>query len=153
MANRKRPAKKPASPAKERAGTPPKWATVERKRKNPKVDSFIARYPKRTREAMERLRALIHEEVDGAEEAIYWGVPFFFRHSPFCYVSPSKKHITLGFTMGAEFKRKSNALKGTGKTPVVKATLHPGYALPEDDIRAWLRDAANIDAKHADEDC
>jgi hypothetical protein len=126
---------------------------VERTPRDPKVDAFIKRYPKRTADAMQRLRAIVHEEVEGAEEAIYWGVPFFFRHTPFCYLSPSKRHITVGFTMGGTFKRTWPALKGTGKTTVRKAALHPGYALPEDDIRAWLREAAAIDAEHADEDC
>ena len=150
----KEPATKPrAKPPVDRKGPPPKWATVERKKRHPEVDAFIARYPKRTADAMRRLRALVHEEVEGTQEAIYWGVPFFFRNAPFCYISPAKKHITLGFTLGGEFQRSFPALKGSGKTTVLKASLHPGYALPEDEVRQWLREAGAADAKHAADDC
>jgi hypothetical protein len=153
MATRKT-AKKPArEPHQDRQGPAPKWATVERKPRNKKVDAFITRYPKNTQEACARIRAIVHEEVEDVEEAIYWGVPFFFRHTPMCYISPSKKHVTLGFTMGGAFKVKSPLLKGTGRTTVLKANFHPGYPLPLDEIRAWVREAAAIDAKHAGQEC
>jgi hypothetical protein len=140
----------PTDPA-SKARKGPKWATVERSPRDKAVDAFIAKLPKTSAKACTRLRALVHEEVPEAREAIYWGVPFFFGKTPFAYISPGKKHVTLGFTMGAKIDDPSGSLKGTGRTTVRKANLHPGYPLPEADVRLWLRKAAAIDRAQADE--
>jgi hypothetical protein len=61
------------------------------------------------------LRALMRECAPEATEKISYGLPMWIGKSTLAWISPSKQHITYGFTFGAEFEDRYGLLKGAGK--------------------------------------
>ena len=117
------------------------------KKRHPDVEAYLARQPIPQRALAEELRKLVHRSVKDARETIYYGVPFFFVDGFwFCYVSPAKKHVTLGFTMGDRIRDPSKRLVGTGKSPIRKIALKLDDAVP-DEARSWIEQAAALARK------
>jgi hypothetical protein len=61
------------------------------------------------------LRELMRECAPHATEEIYYGLPMWNAKWPLAWISPSKTHITFGFTFGGEFEDRYGLLKGAGK--------------------------------------
>ncbi len=131
----------------------PKWSTVETLPRHPDVDAFIERYKGPIRAHMEAIRELVHAASPDVREAIYWGVPFYWRHGPMMYASPAQKHVTVGFTRGREIKDGSGRLEGSEKTPVAKTQFRRGDVLPLDDLNDWIAQALALDEQYQDEVC
>ncbi len=130
-----------------------KWRTLDWEPRNPRVDAFIAKLDGPRRAVVTDLRERIHAAAPDIRESIYWGVPFFFRKGPFCYLSPARKHLTFGFMRGSDIRDPSGLLSSTGKTSVAKATLKYDADPVEAAIAAWLLEAVRLDDAGADEDC
>lgn len=119
-------------------------AATAAKRKHPDVEAYVARVPFPARGLTADLRALVLREAKDARENLCYGVPFFFVAGvAICYVSPARKHVTFGFTMGERLDDPSGRLVGTGRSPIRKATLALDEPAPAD-ARAWVRQAAAL---------
>ncbi len=130
-----------------------KWRTQDWEPRNPRVDAFLAKLDGPRRVVVADLRARIHAVAPDVRESIYWGVPFFFRKGPFCYLSPAKKHVTFGFMRGSHIADPSGRLTSTGKTTVAKAVLKYDADPDAHAIDGWLREAVRLDDAGADEEC
>lgn len=128
------------------AGADPKWKTLDRKPRHPDVDEYIAQLGEPRTSVVSRIRELIHETLPEAEEAKYWGVPFFCAIGPVMYLSAAKKHLTIGLTRGTAVADDHGLLEGTGVTPIRKAILKWNQPIPEAAIVDWLQQSAAIDA-------
>ena len=120
-------------------------------KRDPAVDAFLAKRPLPARVLCGELRALVHATAKDAREGISYGVPFFFAEDvPFCYLSPAKTHVTLGFPMGASIDDPSGRLVGTGKSPIRKVALGLEEPVPRE-ARAWVEQASRIarSARHS----
>ena len=59
-----------------------------------KIQTYIANFPKDVQEILQKIRAVILEEVPAAEEKISYGMPgFFLNGKPLVYFAGFKKHI------------------------------------------------------------
>lgn len=117
---------------------------LKAKRRHPDVAAYVAKVPLPARALVQDLRSLVRAEVKDATENLYYGVPFFFiRGVGFCYVSPAKAHVTLGFVWGASIRDRTGLLKGTGKSPVRKVALVVDDPIP-DVAPEWIRQAAQL---------
>ena len=134
-----RPAKAPAraKPAKEPWGVAPDAAAVR---------AYYAALDLPVRALARSLDALVREELPGVKAGVKWRVPFYFLKGPVCYVSAARRHVTFGLLQGDAIPDETGLLTGTGKSPIRKATLRVGEALPEAAVRAWLREARRADA-------
>jgi len=117
---------------------------IEARRRHPDVEGFLRDREGPVGDLARRLRKIVHDAVPDAEEGMKWGVPFFVRKGPLCYISPARRHVTFGLARGVEIDDTSGRLCGTGKSPIRKAEIRPGD-LPEADVRGWLAQAVALD--------
>jgi len=81
-----------------------------------KVDEYIEALPEeKIQEITNTLRDLLFETSGNFVEEIKWGMPSYGLDGNICYLQPSKKHVNLGFYLGANLKDEDNLLEGTGK--------------------------------------
>jgi uncharacterized protein YdhG (YjbR/CyaY superfamily) len=102
------------------------------------IDDYIAGFPPETRELLERVRAICHEEAPGATETISYAIPTFdLQGRHLCHFAGFKHH--LGFYPtdrgAAAFAEELKAYKG-GKGTVQFPYEDP---LPEDLVRRMVR--------------
>jgi uncharacterized protein YdhG (YjbR/CyaY superfamily) len=105
------------------------------------VDDYLAAVPAgASRAALERLRALILEEVPEAEEIIKYGIPTYKYHGYLASFAAFKKHCS--FFPGHTVRDFSEELKGY---KVAKGTVQfpPEKPLPDDLVRAMVRTRAD----------
>ncbi len=60
---------------------------------NPEVDSYIANFPKATKDKLNELRSLIQGLVPDAEEVINYGIPTFKLNGNLVHFAGYKNHI------------------------------------------------------------
>ncbi|HEY3311052.1 MAG TPA: DUF1801 domain-containing protein [Anaerolineales bacterium] len=68
------------------------------------------------RDVVEHIRAYIRELAPEVQEVFSYGMPCYKRNRIFAWISPSKKHITFGFSHGKHFEDKYSRLKGVGRS-------------------------------------
>ncbi|HWG92584.1 MAG TPA: DUF1801 domain-containing protein [Candidatus Thermoplasmatota archaeon] len=122
-----------------------KMETMDLRRDHPDVRAYLQRLAPEQRRVATHLRALIRDEVPDVREGILWAIPFYWRKHPFCYVSPAKRHVTLGFPLGVGINDATGLLTGTGKSTIRKAVLKLKEDVPEEAVRDWLQQAIAID--------
>ncbi len=83
---------------------------------NPKVTDYIQNASPTQIEILEETRGLIHNSVEGVEEAIKWGFPVFNNGKDFTYLRVAKNHITLGFYHIDKIQDPDALLEGSGNT-------------------------------------
>lgn len=106
------------------------------------VNAYFDGLPETARGPLERVRAIIHEELPGAEERISYGMPAFRRgERDVVYCAAWKKHFSL-------YPAPEEIVKELPASRVSKGTVRFSYAGPleEDLIRRMVR----ILAKKAD---
>lgn len=59
------------------------------------IDEYLAAIPEDAREALQKLREMIHSAVPEASEAIYYRIPTFMLDGPLVGFSASKNHCSL----------------------------------------------------------
>ena len=64
------------------------------------VDSYIAGSAAEARPKLEEIRQVIKSAVPGAEETIWYGVPFYRYHGELAGFAAYKKHVSFGFGAG-----------------------------------------------------
>jgi uncharacterized protein YdhG (YjbR/CyaY superfamily) len=110
-----------------------------------RIDDYLARLPSEQREALERLRARVHELAPDAEETISYGMPAFKVDDRF-FLSYAgwKRHCSIYPVDDALLARHADAIRGYTRT---KGSLHFSAAQPLPD--ALLEDIVEQRAKHA----
>jgi len=69
-------------------------------RRDPRVDSYIARAAPFARPILEHLRELVHRGDPAITETIKWGMPSFEHGGIVCHMAAFKAHVAFGFWRG-----------------------------------------------------
>ena len=107
------------------------------------IDGFFVKQPPHLRPILEALRALVDEAAPEAEASIKWGMPFFTLGGvTVCALAGFKAHVNLILSgPPGIFADSAGLLEGDGKTGR-HLKLRTLDELPRDDVRRWLRTAA-----------
>ncbi len=81
------------------------------KRKDPKIDAYIAKAQPFAKPILKHLRELIHKANPDVEETIKWGMPSFDYKGPFCSMAAFKQHAVFGFWKGKLLNDKKGYLE------------------------------------------
>ena len=107
------------------------------------VDGFFRKQPPHLRPVTDALRALVEEAAPDATSSIKWGMPFYaIGEGMMCAIGAHKSHVNLILSgPPGTFEDPDGLLAGDGKTGrhLKVAKLDE---LPHDDVRRWLRVAA-----------
>ena len=139
---KKAPAKK--APAKKQAAPRP----ARRADLGAPIDGFFLKQPAPLRAILDALRQLIDEVVPGAASAIKWGNPFYtLDGTTICALGAHKAHVNLILSgPPGTFDDPHQRLLGDGKTGR-HLKLTSLDQLPTDEVRGWLRTAAQLAAQ------
>jgi len=80
-------------------------------KKDPRIDTYIAKAQPFAQPILKHLRKLIHEGCPEVEETIKWGMPSFDYKGAFCSMAAFKQHAVFGFWKGTLIKDKHNFLQ------------------------------------------
>jgi hypothetical protein len=81
------------------------------------VDVYVKeKLPAQFAEAMETVRGMMEEGAPGVREIISYGQPTWKGKKMVLTVSPSKSHLTVVFSRGADIEDSHGLLEGSGKT-------------------------------------
>jgi uncharacterized protein YdeI (YjbR/CyaY-like superfamily) len=69
-------------------------------KKDPRVNSYIAKSAEFARPILTHLRSIVHEACPDVEETIKWSVPAFDYNGPLCGMAAFKQHCSFGFWKG-----------------------------------------------------
>lgn len=82
--------------------------------KDKRVDAYIEKQPSPQKEICSKLRKIIFDVFPGITEEMKWGVPSYAGGK--YYIVALKKHVHMGFSIGALSDEQIALLKGSGKT-------------------------------------
>lgn len=107
------------------------------------VDGFFAKQPPALRAVLAALRAIVEEEVPGAEAAIKWGMPWYTLDGEMVVgFGAHKAHVNLILSgPPGSFADPEGRLSGEGKTGK-HLKLTSVDELPREAVRDWVRAAA-----------
>jgi len=102
------------------------------------IDEYIAGFPPATQQALQRMRAIVHEEAPDATETISYAIPTFdLNGKHLVHFAGFERHIGFYPTpTGMEALKEELAGYKTGKGSV---QFSLGQPLPEDLIRRIVR--------------
>jgi hypothetical protein len=115
----------------------------------PELLEFLHRYDRAVQTLALGLRTIVHEEMAPCHEYIFeirskvmllYGATEKVIASGMCNIGVFRRHVTLGFTRGAELRDPAGVLKGSGKL-MRHISLKKLSALDRPEIRAFLRRA------------
>ncbi len=66
-------------------------------KKDPRIDTYIAKSADFAKPILVRLRKLVHHACPGVEETIKWGFASFDYKGPLCSMASFKQHAVFGF--------------------------------------------------------
>jgi uncharacterized protein YdeI (YjbR/CyaY-like superfamily) len=64
-------------------------------KRDPRVDTYIAKSPEFARPILDHIRDLIHDAIPDVEEDIKWGAPFFMHEGVICGIAAFKQHCAI----------------------------------------------------------
>lgn len=102
------------------------------------VDAYIDAQPAAYRAPLQRLRAIVHEEVPAAREALAFGIPCFYHHYQLVGIGVKNDAVAfyaMNVSVMARFRDRLGGARAAGST----LFLPPGDPLPEELIRAVIR--------------
>ena len=70
-------------------------------KRNPRVDTYIAKSAEFARPILTHIRELVHEACPEVEEEIKWSFPNFMYKGMFCGMAAFKEHCALNFWKGS----------------------------------------------------
>lgn len=104
------------------------------------VETYIAQFSKEAQDIMDRLRALIRENVPAAEESIMYGVPFYRYHGPFAGFAAYEDHVSFGCGADGMTDEAAAALREKGyRVGLATVQIRFDQAVPEAEITAILK--------------
>lgn len=113
-------------------------------------DEVISQSPDRIKEIARAARSLLAEVLPGITEVpwsrqrvVGYGVGPKKMSEHFCYISPHKNHVNLGFLYGADLADPLGFLEGHGKL-----LRHVKLASIDDVRRPGLRDLVHTASRH-----
>lgn len=121
------------------------------------VDEMLLALPRSEQVIAQRLRHLVVECLPFATEKPCYGlgVPYYSHHRQICYIFPSaavceedkrrKEGVTLGFCQGHRMANEGGILQTEHRKQALTIHFLRLSDLDEDQIRAWLFEAASID--------
>ncbi len=121
----------------------------------PEVDAYIEKSAEFAQPILEHLRGLVHKAVPEVEEAIKWGMPYFYlKGEPLCAMAAFKAHCAFGFwkapliTTPGVISPDANGMSSIGKIASKKdlpkvaaltAALKEAVALNEAGVKSTVR--------------
>ena len=109
------------------------------------VDQYIAALDEPLRTVAARARAVIDENLDGADAAIKWAHPTWsLGKKPVCYLKAASKHVTFGFWHGASIDDPSGRLETSGSV-MAHTKLRSADDVDAKLFATWLRQARDIE--------
>jgi uncharacterized protein YdhG (YjbR/CyaY superfamily) len=103
------------------------------------VDDYLARLPRKEREALQHLRGTISAAVPSVEEVIRVGVPQFrYRGRPLVSMGAAQRHLSLYVMYGSVLARFETQLAGYDWSKTV-VRFTPNQPLPDDLVTAIVR--------------
>ncbi len=122
-------------------------------------DFFLAGYPDETRDAANRLRAVVKRAVPGVIERVRPGWRLIGYDLPtkrhavyFAWVMPEPVHVHLGFVHGLFMADPDRRLEGAHLRIRARfVTVEPGDEIPEAALVAFTREAARVSAMSREE--
>lgn len=83
---------------------------------NPDVDAIVAlKVPPQHQETVATLRELMARYAPDAQETVTHNIPGWRRKNVLAVVAPTRGHVTLSFSRGADFLDDHGLLRGEGK--------------------------------------
>src|ERR671937_2181108 len=108
------------------------------------VEEYIAALPEPLRDVAARTRAVVDDNLDGAESAIKWARPTWsIGRQPVCYLKAASKHVTFGFWRGASIEDPSGRLETSGQV-MAHAKLRTVNDVDEQLFADWLGQAREL---------
>ncbi len=108
---------------------------------NEQVTKYISEAPEEQRKIMEKIRAIIHEEVPAVFENVKWSRPVFSTESDFAYFKTAKTYLTFGIFKFEKIKDGVHLLEGTGKD-MRHLKIKKLDDLQPEMIKKWVRSIA-----------
>jgi hypothetical protein len=117
------------------------------------IEDFLSFLPEDELRMVELLRKTIFNCVPDAEEKLTYNVPFYKRHSNFCFIWPSAvqwgnvKHlgVQFGFTKGYLMQDEINWLEKGNRKQVYWRTFFPATDIDIELLKAYIFEAVFID--------
>ena len=110
-------------------------------KKDPRVDTYIAKSAEFARPILIHLRELVHRGCPGVEETLKWSMPSFVYKGLLCGMAAFKRHATFGFWKHELVVGKTREKDGMGQFGRITALKE----LPADNVLlAYIRKAAAL---------
>ena len=110
------------------------------------VDEFVARKVlPQFHDVVGHLRRLMRECVPDAHEVLTYGIFGWRRRNMLAVVSPTKKDVTLAFSLGARFRDEHGLLAGVGKVSK-HVKLRDVAGIDDGALRDYIAQAVALDA-------
>ncbi|HSJ56199.1 MAG TPA: DUF1801 domain-containing protein [Anaerolineae bacterium] len=113
------------------------------------VDEYIGSLEDEQARVAGQLRAMVHDEVPEAIEAIKWAQPVFELDGPFCYIKAFQRYVNLGFFRGATLPDPAGILEGTGDRMRHVKLAHLDD-IQEGPVRELIRQAVALNVREGD---
>src|SRR5216684_4090897 len=116
------------------------------------VDTYIDLLDASRQSSLQQLRRIILETVPGAEETIYYNMPYYTYHGMLCAFASQKHYMSFYFLNGDIVEKNRHLLAGltVGKGCIRFKDINK---LPEPTIRAMLQEAAQANEAHPNDHC
>lgn len=117
------------------------------------VQELLDYLPDDQRELVERLRELVFESIPAIEERLSFNVPFFKKNWNVCHIWPGAvawgdktwAGVEFGFSYGNLLADEAQWLERGARKQVFSKRFFKISEVPEDLLRAYLREAAELD--------
>ena len=121
------------------------------------VEAFLAYLPADERAIVDRLRAVVRETVQEAEERLSYNVPYYRRHKDICFIWPgsvawagkTKQGVILGFTQGIRMYDPHGFLDLSGRKQVGMHVYHDVSEIDASLVADYLAEAVRVDEEGA----
>jgi hypothetical protein len=116
------------------------------------IDGFFEKQPANLRAILDELRNLVEEVAPDARSSLKWGMPFYnIGSGMMCALGAHKAHVNLILSGPPEtFVDPDNRLIGDAKTGR-HLKLTAADQIPYDQVRGWLRAAADLARSRAED--
>lgn len=109
------------------------------------AQAFIDQYAGDQRAVMQYMHQWLARELELVDK-IRYGIPFYYRHSWICYLSPTKTgKVEFGFIRGHELSNLQGLLQSKGRKQVYSLELETVATLPLEPLHEIIQEAILLD--------